>query len=95
MQMPRIDRFFDHRANVKIKANVIPNSEQTKNIENIAKDDAENSLRKATANTKKGQYSKGKHSFEILRRINPHKVTEQSPWAKRFVILLSEKMQSI
>jgi hypothetical protein len=70
-------------------------SEQTKDIENIAKSTVENLLRNATANTKKGQYSKGKHSFEILHHIDPHKVTEQSPWAKRFVTLLSEKMQSI
>jgi hypothetical protein len=69
-------------------------SEQTKNIENIAKAKVEDLLRKATANTKKGQYSKGKHSFEILKRIDPHKVMRQSPWAKRFVTLLSDRMKS-
>jgi hypothetical protein len=69
-------------------------SGQTPDIENIAKAKVEDLLCKATANTKKGQYSKGKHSFEILQRIDPYKVMKQSPWARRFVTLLSEKMQS-
>jgi hypothetical protein len=62
-------------------------------IENISKDDIFNILIKATNKTQKGKYSKGEHSFELLEIIDPHKVVNQSPWAKRFVDLLSDKMR--
>ena len=65
------------------------------NIENISKSDVEKALKTATKNTQKGIYSKGKHSFEILERINPYKVIEQSKWANRFIKLVSEKMRAI
>lgn len=52
-------------------------------------------LQAATKKTQKGQYSKGRHSFEILERINPYKVIERSKWANRFIKLVSEKMRAI
>ena len=61
-------------------------------IESISKADVFRSLERATRNTKKGTYSKGNHSFDILEQIDPNKVTNQSKWAKRFVTLMSEKM---
>jgi hypothetical protein len=64
-------------------------------IENIDRDIVGNSLRRATIRTKKGVYDKGKHSFEILKIIDPKKVMARSPWTQRFVTLLSEKMQSV
>lgn len=42
-------------------------------------------LREATANCQKGKYSKGEHSFQILGRIDPLKVSEASPSCARFL----------
>jgi hypothetical protein len=41
-----------------------------------------------------GEYSKGRHSFEILERINPDAVVKKSPWANRFICLLHKKMDN-
>ena len=35
--------------------------------------------------TRKGRYDKGSHSFEIIAMIDPQKVTDASPYAKRFI----------
>lgn len=61
-------------------------------IEKISKQDIFDILSKATIKTQKGKYSKSAHSFDLLEMIDPHKVVDQSPWAKRFVRLLSDKM---
>jgi len=74
------------------KENSLPNRPD---IESIPKDTVIASLHTATRDTQKGSYDKGNHSFEILKNIDPNKVTNQSPWAKRFVTLLLEKMQSV
>lgn len=63
------------------------------NIEEIAKKQVLSSLSDATQDTKKGKYSKGSHSFEILALINPDEVRNKSPWANRFIVLLAEKME--
>jgi hypothetical protein len=70
--------------------NAIP---KRQDIENIPKHDILDILSRATSRTQKGKYSKGAHSFELLEIIDPHKVVNQSPWAKRFVDLLSDKMR--
>lgn len=41
------------------------------------------SLSKATRKTTK-KYDKGRHSFELLQKIDPHEVFKKSPSAKRF-----------
>ena len=64
-------------------------------IENISKDAVRTSLHESTRHTTKGSYSKGNHAFGILASIDPYKVIDKSPWTKRFVTLLSEKMHSI
>jgi len=64
-------------------------------IENISKDTVLSSLHESTRYTTKGCYSKGNHAFGILSSIDPYKVMDKSPWAKRFVTLLIEKMQSV
>jgi len=64
-------------------------------IENIAKSDVLDALKAATRYTQKGSYDKGNHSFRILRVLNPERVISSSPWARRFVMLLSEKMHSV
>lgn len=55
-------------------------------VESIPKTDLFSGLRAATANTKKGEYSKGEHSFRILALIDPGRVREASPqWCGRFL----------
>ncbi len=55
------------------------------NIEDIPKEDVLNGLKAATHQSKKGRYHKGSHSFEILQRLDPNKVTAASSHARRLV----------
>jgi hypothetical protein len=64
-------------------------------IEAVSKANVISSLEKATRKTLKGTYSKGGHSFEILAGLDPQAVTSKSPWAKRFVELLTRKMHKV
>ena len=59
-------------------------------IEIVPKDDVLNGLRSASRNTTKGAYDKGDHSLEILEMIDPGKVAEASPYAKRLLDSLRE-----
>jgi hypothetical protein len=59
-------------------------------IELISKKDIYNSLALATKSTNKGSYSKGDHSFQLLRLIDPKKVISLSPWTRRFLELLEK-----
>ena len=62
-------------------------------LEEISKQAAMKALESATRNSQtKGQYHKGKHSFELLALVDPGKVTSQSPWANRFVAQAKRKM---
>ncbi len=54
-------------------------------IGNIPKSDVYKRLNSASQNSKKGVYHKGRHSFDILAQIDPEKVVERSPFAKRLV----------
>ena len=54
-------------------------------IEEVPKGDVLSKLRQATSDTQKGSYRKGRHGFEILRRLDPNKVMKASPHAKCFV----------
>ena len=60
-------------------------------VEAISKSDIEAGLKAATRQCKKGQYDKGSHSFGILAELDPDKVTEASPQAKRFINTLLKK----
>lgn len=60
-------------------------------IESIPKEDIYELLKLASRNCQKGQYSKGAHSFKLLAQIDPKKVTEASPWAKRFIDELKKR----
>ncbi len=60
-----------------------------RNIEDVLKQDVYDGLVRATRDTQKGRYSKGRHSFEILERLDPEKVVEVSPYAKRFIDTLA------
>ena len=53
-------------------------------IEAVPKQDIIKGLEQATRATRKKNYNKGKHSFEILALLDPAKVRRQSPYADRF-----------
>ena len=53
-------------------------------IEAVPKQDIIKGLEQATRATRKKNYNKGKHSFEILALLDPAKVRKQSPYADRF-----------
>ncbi len=62
-------------------------------VESIAKQQVYQSLANASRDCKtKAQYGKGEHSFKILAEIDPMKVGAASPWAKRFLEELNNKM---
>ena len=62
-----------------------------KDIEEVAKDDVLDGLKNATRQCKKGEYSKGSHSFGILERIDPGKLLAASPHADCLINTLREK----
>lgn len=62
----------------------------TRPIEEIPKQDIANQLKAATRATPKGEYDKGRHSFEILRQIDARRIENASPFAKRFFNCLRE-----
>lgn len=62
---------------------------QNRNIEDVPKQDVYDGLDRATRNTQKGRYSKGRHSFEILERLDTTKVVEVSCYAKRLIDALA------
>ena len=60
-------------------------------IEDVAKDDVLNGLKRATRQCKKGEYGKGRHSFDILEQTDPAKVMAASPHARRLVETLRQR----
>lgn len=68
--------------------NVLPSREE---IEEVAKNDVLDGLRNATRRSRKGEYGKGSHSFDVLERIDPAKVLAVSPHAKCLIDTLREK----
>lgn len=66
------------------KAAVLPARDD---VEAIAKSDLERTLRQATRSCSKGKgiYRKGRHSFELLGCLDPSKVMEASPYARRLI----------
>ena len=65
------------------KASALP----TRDVEAIAKDDLLRTLKQATRSCSKGKgtYRKGRHSFELLGCLDPSKVMESSPHARRLI----------
>ena len=61
------------------------------NIEDIPKTDVLSDLESATRQCKKGRYSKGSHSFDILANIDPDKVANASPHARQLIDTLKAK----
>ena len=62
-------------------------------IETVLKVTVYKSLSDATRNCRtKARYGKGEHSFDLLARIDPAKVTAASKWAATFVAALKQAM---
>lgn len=62
-------------------------------LESVDKVRVYEALAKSTKDCKtKAPYGKAEHSFKLLAGIDPGKVTAASPWAKRFVDGLKNKM---
>lgn len=82
-----LSQFFGRGFNEsKLPASVEP-------IESITKDAVYRALQEATKNCRtKSPYGKGEHSFKLLALITPSKVADNSPWAKRFISAVKEKM---
>ncbi|MCD0244846.1 DUF4276 family protein [Xanthomonas melonis] len=75
------------------KENALPAANNA--VESTAKQQIYSALAQATKNCKtKAAYGKGEHSFKLLTTIDPAKVTQASPWAKRFLDELCKKMDS-
>lgn len=73
------------------RSNSIP---QWPDIEQVPKHDVDVALKRATRATGKGSYHKGRHSSEILGRLNPNNVTAASPYARRFLDTLKALVAS-
>lgn len=62
-------------------------------VECVAKDILYRGLESASRSCKtKAYYGKGPHSFKILAQIDPAKVCDASPWAKRFIDTLKTRV---
>lgn len=73
------------------KSNALPAAANS--IESIAKQTVYDALKSATKDSKtKGVYGKSDHSFLLLAKIDPLKVTAASPEAKRFLTDLKTVM---
>ncbi|MBD2569980.1 DUF4276 family protein [Anabaena lutea] len=71
------------------KENAIP---KNANVETIAKDNLEPTLKTATANTTKGEYHKIKHAYKLLELLDVSKVCQASPYCDRLFKTIISKM---
>jgi hypothetical protein len=63
------------------------------NVELVAKDEANSSLKQASKRTQKGEYHKTHHGYRLLEIINPAKVRSASAHAARFFDELERQSQ--
>ena len=82
-----LERFFGQGFNAKALSG-------NPDIEAIPKEDIESGLAAATRRARKGSYHKGRHSFDILRLLDPNKVTGASSHARRLVEALRTALPS-
>jgi len=61
-------------------------------IESINKQQIFSALKQTTRQTNKGKYGKGAHSFTLLENLDPQKVLNDSPWAKRLIDELNARL---
>ena len=64
-------------------------------VENIPKNDLYRAIENATRSSGKGQYGKGRHSFDILKDLDPEKVTDASFYARRLADTLRDKTRNV
>ena len=60
-------------------------------VENVSKRDLERGMSRAPRPSSKGEYHKGRHSFEILAAVDPGRVVAALPHAKRLIDTLLDK----
>ncbi len=65
---------------------------QRNDIENISTSDVLRRLKAASSGSRKREYHKGNHSFDILARIDPECVLQRSPRAKRLIDTLKSHL---
>jgi Domain of unknown function (DUF4276) len=53
-------------------------------VEEIPKRDVMSGICEASRGSRKGEYHKGTHSFTLLGRVDPARLSAASPWARRF-----------
>lgn len=78
-----LEKYFGHGFRPK----ALPQNPQ---IEAITKSDLLSKLESASKASSKGRYGKGRHSFDILAALEPEKIRQKSPWAKRFFSTLDQ-----
>ena len=60
-------------------------------VEDVAKADVERTLRASTRPSRKGQYTKGRDSFALLRLLDAAKVIAGSPHARRLIEAIADR----
>jgi hypothetical protein len=53
-------------------------------VEDIPKRDVMKGMGDASRGSRRGEYHKGNHSFLLLARVDPARLSTASPWARRF-----------
>lgn len=82
-----LQKFFGQDFN----ANALP--PEGNPVEGLKKEQIYHALSGATRPCgRQKQYNKGQHSFKLLALISPGRVMDASPWAKRFVDAVRDKM---
>jgi hypothetical protein len=67
------------------RESALPGSPQ---VESIPKAEVLEGLHRAARDTTKAGYSKGRHSFQVLARLDPNLVENAAPSARRFLAAL-------
>ena len=65
---------------------------QNPEVEEIDKGDVMSGLKSATKESGKGEYHKTNHGFALIGKIEPSRVEERAPHAKRFFDVLRQKL---
>ena len=61
-------------------------------LESRRKKEVSDALRNATQSSSKGRYHKGKHSFDLLGKVQPEKLKRRLPHFRRFVETLDARL---
>ena len=68
---------------------------QNPKVEEIAKEDVMSGLQSAAKETDKGEYHKTRDGFALIGKIDPFRVEERAPHAKRFFDILRRKLGAL